>query len=354
MVSRHQPWEEELLTLGFEAGQLKSYARVLGVDFHSKRHFGQSSTREVRLTHSLGVASRLQRAKLPLEIRRHLWQSRVISKACWGHFLKAPPRASFRGLQAIKKNVLYLHQSGSTALQNILEGHRCNLNFQASYQAIGALMRTKDWWPKLWNSKVQTGTWLGHARLWLKSLGWIERSPFAWCWSHPTQGLMNWMREGPDEGPAKWHHLIRESWRLQQHTAFLNSSRRDSVLLQGWIYDETACQKARQLFEHATSHERAVMVGAAHSSAYYQKRKRGAANNVCTKCGQNVVPDWHHLAWECAHFHTQRPPRPQSAVQRRLGWPPRGQSYTQAKSTLAWLGHIREQVWEPFDPGPRD
>ena len=27
--------------------------------------------------------------------------------------------------------------------------------------------------------------------------------------------------------------------------------------------------------------------------------------------------------------------------------------YAQAK-TLAWLGHIREWVWEPFDPRPRD
>ena len=62
VVSRHQPWAEELLTLGFEVGQIKSHARVLGVDFHSKRHFGQTPAREVRLTHGLSVASRLQRA----------------------------------------------------------------------------------------------------------------------------------------------------------------------------------------------------------------------------------------------------------------------------------------------------
>ena len=86
----------------------------------------------------------------------------------------------------MKKNVLYFDSTGSTALQNILEGHRCNLSFQASCQATHALLRTRAWWPKLRVSRIQTGAWLGHIRTWLKKLGWHESSPFASS-NHPTR-----------------------------------------------------------------------------------------------------------------------------------------------------------------------
>ena len=129
-------------------------------------------------------------------------------------------------------------------------------------------------------------------------------------------------------------HKIRAQWRQQLHESFVQADRRDSRALAHWTLSEDQVRKAIPMYQDAGSDGKAVMLGAAHSTAFYQKRKYGH------------VVQWEHLVWHCTGLVgvENRPPRPLADEACRLGWPMPGESASLAAAQLRWMGCVREQV----------
>ncbi|CAE6971376.1 amtB, partial [Symbiodinium sp. CCMP2456] len=137
--------------------------------------------------------------------------------------------------------------AGSTSLISILEGNHSDLNFKAGQDAYAALRRQG-------------------ARL---------------RWQMDPQGV-HLHRE---------LHVLRESWRAHSFREFLESNRRDATGLasQGAAYHEARTEQARRAYGNGNSHERAVLIGAALSDAFYWENPAGA---TCRWCATGAVPSW--------------------------------------------------------------
>ena len=75
--------------------------------------------------------------------------------------------------------------------------------------------------------------------------------------------------------PKNMEHKVRAQWRQQLHETFLQADRRDSRALGHWAFSEAQVRKAIPLYQDAGSDCKSVMLGAAHSTAFCQKRKYG-------------------------------------------------------------------------------
>ena len=68
----------------------------------------------------------------------------------------------------------------------------------------------------------------------------------------------------------------------------------------------------------------------------------------CSLCGENVVPNWRHAAWECPRFADCRPRIPQETWAWRFGWPQQGDSLPVARARLEFLGSVRAALRAHF------
>ena len=146
--------------------------------------------------------------------------------------------------------------------------------------------------------------------------------------------------------PKHMEHKIRAQWRQQLHEGFVQADRRDSRALAHWTFSEDQVRKVIPMYQDAGSDGKAVMLGAAHSTAFYQKRKYGHVVQSCPWSARMVAPDWEHLVWHCTGLVglENRPPRPLADEACRLGWPMPGESASLAAAQLRWMGCVREQV----------
>lgn len=88
-------------------------------------------------------------------------------------------------------------------------------------------------------------------------------------------------------------------------------------------FNESRCKLVAKAFEEGDNHVRAVLTGAANSSAVYQVISYGHTKVGCEWCQQDdVVSSWYHLGWECSFFMATRPVwGGMDVLQLRLGWP---------------------------------
>ena len=175
---------------------------------------------------------------------------------------------------------------------------------------------------------------------WMKSGGstqgaWLKRIR---AWHSGNGGDMRdeqvWQMEGNEWTPQTWEatkgktqHLQREVWRRNIWYQFTEGKRHDAMESRGHAedgYDENVCKTARALYgsELIGAPGRKIMEGAATSELITAKwRKENLDGISCHWCGQDEPPDWEHLAWKCSHFSMNRPKRPLTVSQRRMGWP---------------------------------
>ena len=116
-----------------------------------------------------------------------------------------------------------------------------------------------------------------------------------------------------------FQHQVREPWRDQRYQAFLNSDWRDANMLQAVGYNPERLSRARTLSQNGNGHHKAVLCGAALSTAYYEMRRHGMASRACRWCGAQEPAGWDHLAWRCQAMGGGRPREPDDPLQRRLG-----------------------------------
>lgn len=174
-----------------------------------------------------------------------------------------------------------------------------------------------------------------------------------WWWKHALLNYdMNWNRLlrctylEKIKWIQKFDHFVRESWRHKSFREFIFSERRDAAVIRASEPYKETCQLARRLFQDSNGHGKAVLIGAAASTAYYQMQRTGVVETFCFWCKKNVVPSWDHLCWQCDAFQETRPEIPDSIMQRRLGWPVISRGTIYANAVLTHLASVRAQVRE--------
>ena len=127
------------------------------------------------------------------------------------------------------------HFAASPDLFFLLRGHGINPVFCAGYQAFSFLAKIVRRMPRAWPARSPCGSWVGHVRSWLHSLGW--REPGAWVWNHPQlsapQNQINLNLAKDAAGLELEAQSLRES---RRHTLFLDfqhSGRRDASAVHG-------------------------------------------------------------------------------------------------------------------------
>ena len=174
MVTCSQAARTKLHNLGL-GHLLKSCVRVLGVDFTDSAH-GPSPTTDARFERALAMGRRLLNRGIPLDVRRDLWRTRVVTKASWGHLMQPPSDAMLKNLEGLFKQVVFSHKMGSTALRQLLEGHAMHVGFASGMHCLRA-WRNCGMTRELAQDR-SVGTWFGNAcrcfseRAWLAARGW--------------------------------------------------------------------------------------------------------------------------------------------------------------------------------------
>lgn len=319
---------------------MRSQIRLLGVDFVSRLSCEIGDSGNDRITKAIQMATRLSRAPVPLHVRSALYRTRVIPKAAFGWWFSDFPEKSKNELFAIYRKMGYVQRMCSRDLRNLLEGH----NFCPEFQALSASIRelrkaTSFGLPAecAWHCRVQKA--LGH-------LGW--RQVHSSVWEHEQVGILDL---GSDPKDLVLHQ-VRESWRRCKWDNFLNKNRRDSRMLHEIPFDGQRYKLAAKQFAQGSNHTRAVLTGAANSTAVYQVIFEGDTHPNCTWCGEAVVPSWDHLCWSCPAFARLRPQHVHYLLQRRLGWPMGAQNDTEVLQHLAAVrsavldstpSHLREE-----------
>ena len=325
------------LRRGFEARQLDSQLRILGVDF--VKGSSDPAAGMERLEKGIAYARRLARAPVSVDIRRSLFRTRIVPLASWGWWFHPIPRHSSQQLFRVYRLVGAVHTAASRHLRAALDGHNMCVDFVSTRQAIQSVqtsLRAGMPWPALLHQNLL----IERACTSLASWGWnLARSKVI---QHARVGTVNLQTDAWD----KIAHGLRESWREAQWNLFLQQDRRDSAQVAGAnvVYDPARLKAAQGCFSKGSAHHRAVMTGAAHSLARYQVMFQGQVQPGCHLCGNPVtVPDWERLAWRCNAFQSQRPGRPQDEAQARLGWPTRNGN-AQDQHVLRHLSEVRRRI----------
>lgn len=342
VVARRPARQAELIQLGLPANSLCSRARVLGFDFCADSRDSDRPTAAERRNEALKIAKRIALIPGDLQTRRTLWRSRVIPKATWGHILRLPAQAEWNPLRAALKKVVFAHRSGSVALLALLEGHTADCEFYSGYMAFNHFLRLSE-------TAVASigGVWLRTIVGFIGSLGFARSNNGSWFHSD-FDASMDLNQVPLASGQRQlWLHYVREAWRRKLFHTFVSDGCSRARELGGSRYDEGSCKVARKLFLAGDGHTRAVLTGAVWSLAKYDKVLY-EINSYCPFCNMAVVPDWHHLAWECSHMAEGRPPVPQLAIQARIGWPSARQTEAQAAIVVRHLAKVRMKCLEFF------
>ena len=317
---------------------LKTQTRILGVDFTASAEECGCTNAE-RFAAAVRVGRKLLARSIALDVRRDLWRTRVMPLASWGYLFSQPAEQDIRELRALANLVLYSHRAGSTHLKRLLEGHNMDFVFEAGMHAVRCLQASNCW--QAVSQALGAGTWFSRVQSFLESMGWHCESPAVF-----TTGQARL-----DFAADRFNviaHRIRAQWREQLLGQFRASGRRDAAQLGAWRPGSSSIRLAVQLYQTATAKGKAVLCGAACSTAYYEKRREGSVAPRCGWCGAPTPAGWEHLVWHCDAMDgsAMRPAMPHDPAARRLGWPQAGDTAEQAATRLRWLASVRERVRE--------
>lgn len=287
----------------------------------------------------------------------------MVGTHSWGWMYIGPTARKTASLQSHINRVdkgyhikLYL---GSPFLRMLARGHIAQADFMSGYASAAMIFRA-------WKRRYQEPPVDWHAdggpaarlRAWMRSYGWSETG--VWAWKHDlTLGpatVLN-ILDGPVE-PDKICHLLREGLRKWCVYQFWNSCRHDAQegrLLLGPIPQFDARALARMKTWKMNDSERAVVVGAAVSDAWFARachmdgyaraddgvRDGEEADITCRDCGGEVA-SFHHACWECP-AHPTTVPKPSSWWQLRMGWPMSSSRFYNLQ-VLEHLANVRRRL----------
>ncbi|CAL1145518.1 unnamed protein product, partial [Cladocopium goreaui] len=310
--------KQEINDAGF-GEYLRPATRVLGIDF-KESDLIVSPVLENRLQEAVFAAHRLQKLPVDRDIRMSLYRSRIISLATWGAWFERLPQSQLPSLRKAWHAISYLQGNASRPLFNLLVGHMYHAEFWATMSSIRTMRQVRAPWRRM----PRPGGWQSFICARMRELNWEFRGP--WMFAHEDLGHVD--LSNPDEAVVKLtEHKVRESWRRVQFALWKKQNRRDRHYLLDVPYEESRVSDARKLFSlTCDSHQRAVMLGSAHSTACYDKMRGHEVREQCPFCGEQIPPVWEHLSWHCSaeQLSSGRPEVPEDDLQNRLAWPTRG------------------------------
>ena len=331
--------KQEINDAGF-GEYLRPATRVLGIDF-KESDLIVSPVLENRLQEAVFAAHRLQKLPVARDIRMSLYRSRIISLATWGAWFERLPQSQLPSLRKAWHAISYLQGNASRPLFNLLVGHMYHAEFWATMSSIRTMRQVRAPWRRM----PRPGGWQSFICARMRELNWEFRGP--WMFAHEDLGHVD--LSNPDEAVVKLtEHKVRESWRRVQFALWKKQNRRDRHYLLDVPYEESRVSDARKLFSlTCDSHQRAVMLGSAHSTACYDKMRGHEVREQCPFCGEQIPPVWEHLSWHCSaeQLSSGRPEVPEDELQNRLAWPTRGcDAYDRA--VLHHMARVRATVRE--------
>lgn len=323
---------------GVDPKCIKEQIRVLGLDV-VPTWWHESDTILKRCEEGLAILNRLAFCPIGREVRRALYRSRVMPLVTWGALLRPLPARVVKQVSQLYRSLSRGHPMGSKPLRTILEGHHADSSFLSLHQSVQAAQRAHKFRRLRWRNSPSPAGWQHALVRGLSEYGWTPQRN--WILQHPQEGQCNILHDG-----AAVLHKVRESWRRSLFAEFLSQKRRDSNLLRQQVgYDHMSCKVARCLYESSGNHGRAVLVGAALSSAVYCRIRKEPVPFHCSWCNQQEAADWDHLVWHCPAFAGSRPASmPQSSMACRMAWPPRSYSKRSAEKLLHHMAAVREQA----------
>lgn len=216
-----------------------------------------------RCEDGLSILNRLAFCSIGREVRRALYRSRVIPIITWGAWLKPLPARVAKEVSRLYRSLSRGHPMGSKPLRTIMEGHHADPIFSCLQQSIQAAQRAHKFRRLRWRGSPPLAGWQHAIVDCLSKYGWEPLQH--WVLQHPQEGRCHVLQDGESA-----MHKFRESWRRFLFEQFLSQNRRGSNLLRGQVlYDSKSCKQARSLYESSGNHGRAVLVGAALSTAVY-------------------------------------------------------------------------------------
>lgn len=130
----------------------------------------------------------------------------------------------------------------------------------------------------------------------------------------------------------------------------LPESMQQQQLAANVTYDEVGVTRMRKLYHQISIEEQGLLIGASWSLTAYDKLHRRASKFdpvlivSCPLCQADVIPGWHHCAWVCSFFASNRPPEPAHVLFKRLGWAMPNEPRHATLTTLQFLGAVRAQL----------
>ena len=334
-AGRHK---QELVDLGY-GEHVRPSAKILGIDFRESVQV-ESNSLQKRLCQAVQVAHRLCLIPVPRAQKMQLYRSRVVSLATWGGWFDTLPSDVLPKLRRAWHSAASLQQQASRPLFNLLSGHGHNAEFWATVSSIRTMRQVQV----PWRQAARPGGWQDFICAQMSKMQWHSRGQ--WVFAHAELGQVDLSNQ--DQADLS-DHQVRESLRRSQWDDWKKQNRRDSHLLRPDVsYCEIQVTAARKMFSCTTTgHERAVMLGAALSSACYDRMRKQEIRQTCPFCCQQIPPVWDHLSWHCTSetLSNGRPDRPVDALQSRLGWPSGGGNQYDV-AVLQHLARIRALVRE--------
>lgn len=203
---------------GIQSNNVRSQMRILGVDYVTPTCAEAGAVGETRIAQAIQIAARISKAPVPLQVRRSLYRTRVIPKACWGWWFHDFPTKAVNSLFNMFRKVAYVHKMCSRDLRVMLEGHM----FCPSIMALSASVR--EFRVAVANGLPwATGKWFNRISSAFCGLGWSKG--IGSTWDHPHENSFDLLND--HKGLVL--HQIRESWRRARWQGFLAKKRRDSA-----------------------------------------------------------------------------------------------------------------------------
>lgn len=328
---------QQLSSLGL-GSQIFDQIKVLGIAFKKTSHLPSIFQHE-RAQQAIRAAHRLCRLPVARACRMRLFRSRILSRATWGAWFEPFKSEVIKTFQKCLAAISYLQRMSSRPLFRMLSGHV----FFPDILALTSSIRTLRQVQLSWRPVTRPGSWQSFVTTSLAQLGWDPVPNRAWHFRHHILGTIDISaQDGKYED-----HCIRESWRRRQFLEWQQQNRRDSHLFSECVYSEPQIAAARRLFESTTGHGRAVLIGAANSTAVYTKMRKQPVSQSCPFCHAEVPPVWEHLVWHCRApvLAEGRPEPPLDELHRRFGWPA-DCSRARADEILAHMSRVRACVRE--------
>ena len=284
---------------GFDSEQIRDQLRILGVDVFAPQAATPGTSQQERFKKGQEETGCLAQAPVSVQVREHLYRTRVVPKITWGWWVNPIPPFILDRIFSDFRRVGKVHKMASKYLRILLNGHAFSCNFMALQQSLKAL-RTAGLAGFSWVNG--NGSWIQRVNTTLTDWDWSNIAP--WQWQHPHEGQIDLLRQ---EHNVTLHRL-RESWRRKCWESFCSQNRRDSRMFQLAPFSTHRCKAACDLFGKTSQHGRAVLTGAALSLSCYQVIYEDSAVPGCNLCNDpSIYPNWNHLCWQCPAFASGRP-----------------------------------------------